>query len=139
MKVTTLPVFFTSPYMRGPVVRAAQDNLKSNEYGVFLDGPADGVFGEETARATHRAKYWLGYGDNNIDKVFGATLMEYLAGTKPLPPENVERRKKRLAAKPPVPLREKAFKYAQGKLGVNEEPPYTNRVEFTRRWGMVGP
>jgi hypothetical protein len=52
----------TSPYTMNADVKAAQSALRGNVFNQdYLRDTVDGVFGENTARACVRAKYWLGY------------------------------------------------------------------------------
>ena len=66
--------------MDGPQVRRAQRALLHNAYGTFDPGPLDGVYGERTAAAVRRAKYWLGFPEQKIDQICGSDLLALLAG-----------------------------------------------------------
>ena len=46
----------------------------------------DGVYGERTAAAVRRAKYWLGYPERQIDEIASPDLIGMLAGGVPQPP-----------------------------------------------------
>jgi len=71
----------SNPYMRGKVVRDAQYQLKHNRFKVdFRPGERDGVFGEATAQASKRAKYYLGYPKRLIHPTYGPILNNYLRG-----------------------------------------------------------
>ena len=62
--------------MDGPQVRRAQRALLHNAYGTFDPGPLDGVYGERTAAAVRRAKYWMGFPEQKIDQVCGSDLLD---------------------------------------------------------------
>ena len=87
----------TSPRTRGSDVAHAQWLLKHNRFGDFLpNSPIDGIYGEETAHATHNAKYWLGYYFKAVNGRFGEELKDYLSG-KRLTATMRHRRRRRLA------------------------------------------
>jgi hypothetical protein len=133
----------TSPPMQGEDVKHAQRMLTSSApntpFGNFRPGEVDGVFGTSSGTASERAKYWLGYAQKDITPSYGQTLENYLNGTKPLPAANKTRRAARLKASQAKPLRAKAFTVAKAQLGIKESPPGTNRVKFTRWYGLTGP
>src|SRR4051794_36877301 len=58
----------TSPFMHNEDVRRVQARLKLHNY---LQGPVDGIFGPDTARAVKRAKYWLGYPIGEVNQIAG--------------------------------------------------------------------
>ena len=75
----TAELHLTSPAMDGPQVRRAQRALLHNAYGTFDPGPLDGVYGERTAAAVRRAKYWMGFPEQKIDQVCGSDLLALLS------------------------------------------------------------
>jgi hypothetical protein len=129
----------TSPNTAGPDVRQAQQLLAKNKFGKFHVDEIDGIFGEETARSCKRAKYWLGYAESQLEPTFGNLIQALLKGEKELTPAQVARRKARLKADKLKPLREKAFAQAVKHLGETEAPPNSNKVSFSKWYGMVGP
>ena len=70
----------TTPFTRGPAVRRAQELLKENRFGDFYEGDVDGVFDEETARATMKARFWLGYREDDLAPFYNSQLASYLEG-----------------------------------------------------------
>ena len=136
-------LYVTSPLMQGEDVKHAQKMLNStgvgSVFGNFRPGEVDGVFGTTTANACQRAKYWLGYPEKDISPNYGQTLENYLGGHKPLPAAYKTRRAARLKKSQQKPLRTKAFAVAKAQLGIKESPPGTNKVKFTRWYGVTGP
>lgn len=129
----------TSPNMRGQDVRQAQTVLRANAFGQdYGPGPADGVFGETTARACKRAKYWLGYSSRAQLPTFADQLHGYLRTGK-LPLVKRLRRKRRLAALKPPPMRAKALAEARKHVGEKESPPGSNIISFSNWYGLRGP
>jgi len=129
----------SSPPKRGDAVKHAQlklngQNVYKNDYGI---SQVDGVYGEETARAAKRAKYWLGYPLKEIKGTYGDKLDGLLAG-KALPPTYAQRRRERIAAYGKTPLREKALKRAKTQLGTTENPRGSNKQKFGLWYGMNG-
>ncbi len=129
----------TTPNTEGAAVRHAQQLLAKNRFGKFHTDVIDGIFGPETARSCKRAKFWLGYADSQVHPTFGNLIESLLEGRKKLTPTQAVRRKARLKAARRKPLREKAFARAAKHLGVKESPPNSNRVLFSKWYGMVGP
>lgn len=129
----------TSPLMSGQDVRQAQQRLKgSNVFRQnFEPGSLDGQYGEATARATKRAKFWLGYPEKAIDGGYGAKLHAYLGGKAP-PTSYKTRRRQRLNAKGRKPLREKALANLTAKIGTKESPAGSNRVWASEWYGLIG-
>lgn len=128
----------TTPYMTGSDVTAAQQALASNPFGTYFTGPADGVFGPQTAQAVYRAKYWLGYPLAECDQSYGATLRGYLDSSQQLPAANQESRAARLQP-PAQPLRAAALARAKTQVGIKESPMNSNRVLFSEWYGIIGP
>jgi CHAP domain len=132
----------TSPQMRGKDVEHAQKMLNSSapgtRFGNFKPGEVDGVFGQNTAAACKRAKYWLGYATASIKGTYGQQLEDFLGG-KELTAEMKKRRQTRLDQAQEVPLRVRAFNKAKAELGTKESPPDTNRCKYTAWYGLVGP
>lgn len=116
----------TSPFTVSPAVTRAQIMLKRGAIrelrADYLRGPVDGIFGESTARACIRAKFWLGYSTASMLPVYGDQLHGYLKGTKPLGPVMKIRRARRLREAQEIPLRVKALNLARTKLGTKERP-----------------
>src|SRR5919204_158736 len=86
----------TSPAMDGPHVRSAQRALLHNPFGTFDPGPLDGVYGERTAAAVRRAKYWMGFPEQKIDQICTSELLGLLAEETPLPSSLKSMRTRRL-------------------------------------------
>lgn len=129
----------SSPPRRGDDVRHAQQLLATNHFKQnFQPGPVDGVYGETTARAAKRAKYWLGYATKDILPTYGDLLDNYLTGNKSLPDEYSSRRRKRLVAAAKKPLREKALERAITQIGVTESPRGSNMNPFGAWYGYNG-
>lgn len=106
----------------------------------FLQAPVGGAFGEATARACRRAKYWLGYPEKQQLPVYGDQLDAYLAGAHDLPVMYGLRREARLRAARRKPLRVKALEQAVRYIGQKENPPGSNRIPFASVWyGVIGP
>jgi CHAP domain len=126
----------TTPRMKGDDVKHAQYLLRTNKFGKFYGGELDAVFGELTAQATHRAKYWLGYRKEDINKAFGPTVHDYLKGDVALPYANRLRRRSRLAAQAAAvkPLRQKALDVAKTQIGYHEGA--NNNTKYGVWFGM---
>lgn len=132
----------TTPPMKGGDVRELQQLLANNRFGNFKPGPIDGVFGESTAGAVKRAKYWLGFRKpawNSPDRRFraGDVLVAILKGRKLTAAQKL-RRKRRLARAGTVPLRVRMLREARRHVGVKEYPPGSNRVLFSNWYGLIG-
>ncbi len=126
----------TSPMMHGDDVRVLQARLI--KAGFLNAAQSDGVFGEITAQAVHRAKYWLGY--RVPDKVAGKYLLDLLGEVKQPTPAMKTRTRARKKAKPKIPLRAKALKNLEKHLGEKEHPFGSNRIPFASTWyGIIGP
>lgn len=124
----------TSPHMEGDDVRILQDALKGKHY---LQGNVDGEFGPDTARAVYRAKYWLGY--RKPDHNAGDLLYGYLIGRgkATLLMKTRATNRKRIAKQKPIRLKmwDEAAKWDHTK----EDPFGSNRVKFSRWYGLIGP
>lgn len=126
-----------SPLRAIAEVKDAQTSLKTNVFKTdFHPGTIDGVYGEATARATKRAKYWLGYALKDMTDKYGVLLDSYLDGRKELNPAKKARRAARLKAAQNTPLREKALNQIKTQLGVTENPKGTNKNKFGNWYGM---
>jgi peptidoglycan hydrolase-like protein with peptidoglycan-binding domain len=131
----------TSPAMRGKEVRRAQGRLaganifKEN----YKPGKGDGVFGEQTAGAAYRAKYWLGYPTKELRRTYGPTLEAYLSGKAKLSTAYNNRRRARKKAKAQVPLGTRALREAIKHLDKKESPAGSNRISFSTWYGIIGP
>lgn len=132
------PYFLTSPTQKGPDVKKVQETLKDNPFGNFKPGPIDGEFGEQSAGAVRRAKYWLGYPSSDINGRYGSTLYSYLTGEKKLPTTNKARRYARVKKAGETPVREKALKLAATQIGITEKPANSNIVKYSTWYGLVG-
>lgn len=123
--------------MHGADVRELQEALKAKHY---LGGRADGVYGMLTAQAVFRAKFWLGYA--KPDQRAGAALYRFLTDAAEPSKEMKARRAKRVAdakKKPPAKSRtDKIIDRALSKVGVTEDPPGSNIVEFSKWYGIIG-
>lgn len=130
----------TSPLTHGSTVSVAQHRLAANVFKQdFKPGPMDGQFGEATARACKRAKYWLGFAANKQLGTYGDLLDAMLLGTKKLPPAYRLRRAARLRAAKRKPIRLKALAEAKRHIGEKESPPNTNRISYSTWYGITGP
>jgi hypothetical protein len=127
----------TTPFTRGPLVRRAQELLKENRFGDFYEGDVDGVFDEETARACVKARFWLGYRDDDLAPLYNSQLAAYLEG-EDLPSLRRARRLSRIALWQNKRLRTKALQIAKGEIGVEERPSGSNNVKYSR-WFMSNP
>jgi hypothetical protein len=102
----------------------------------YLQGTPDGEFGPDTARAVHRAKYWLGY--RKPDQVAGDYLYGLLKGVeKPTAVMKVRIANRKRAAKS-KPLRLKMWEEAGKYIGQTEHPPNSNRSMFSLWYGVIG-
>lgn len=112
---------------------------KNKPFGDFYKGAYDGEYGPYTSSAVRQAKWFLGYPDKEVNDVAGPVLQGYLRGEKKIPLTYVARRNLRLKkAQQADTVREHAFAKAVTKIGVNENPPYSNRVEFSYWYGIIG-
>lgn len=132
------PYFLSSPTVKGPDVKAVQGSLHESPFGNFKPGTIDGEYGEQTAGATRRAKYWLGYPKDQINGRYGETLHSFLTGTKKLPTTYRTRRYLRVKRAGQTPVREEALKKAKSQLGVKENPAGSNVVKFSTWYGLIG-
>lgn len=130
----------TSPHLRGQDVELAQALLTRGKggFGNFHPGKVDGNYGENTASATRRAKYALGYPQKKVDGSFGDILAGFLSGKRKLPLTYRIRRKRRLTPAPHT-LGAKALASAAKQIGVKESPAGSNQVLFSHWYGLVGP
>lgn len=124
----------TSPYMKGNEVKVAQKALKN--IGTWV-GKIDGVYGEQTARATAQAKYKIGYADRNINQIYGKDLHAFLTGRRK-PTLLMERRAKQRRENPKS-FREKALEIALSYEGTKEKPANSNITKFSQWYGIIGP
>jgi hypothetical protein len=85
------------PRMTGEDVEEAQRLLERNPFGNFAPGPINRTFGLLTAQACSRAKFALGYPQDDIKGTFGPTLKAFLSGKRGLPPDYRARRAARKA------------------------------------------
>jgi hypothetical protein len=128
----------TSPLMRGPDVKTAQQLLTRNIFEQnYSPGLIDSVYGEQTMRAAKRAHYWVG--DAKPEPVFGERMQKILEGRLELTADQQQRRANRMKALTEVPLRVKALGALTGKLGVKESPPGSNKCWASDWYKMNGP
>jgi hypothetical protein len=109
--VVSRKMTLTEPLLRGADVKAAQQALRTNRFGInFHPGKADSQFGPHTAEATRLAKFLLGYPRAEVNREFGPNLYGYLVpkgapGYKQRPNEFVApsvARRKQFRANAPV-------------------------------------
>lgn len=131
----------TSPKMRGAEVKAIQKRLAGVNHRKenYHPGALDGVFGESTAAACYRAKYWLGYPPDKLVRTYGTILDRYLRNLAPLPEAYVARRRARRKAAAAMPVGKKALAEAAKHIGTVESPRGSNRVKFSVWYGVIGP
>jgi peptidoglycan hydrolase-like protein with peptidoglycan-binding domain len=132
-------IHLTSPAMDGPQVRRAQRALLHNPYGTFDPGPLDGVYGERTAAAVRRAKYWIGYPEQRIDQICDADLLALLTDEAPHPSSYKATRTKRLHRAQDAHLWSAAYDAAISCVGDREAPPGSHRCEWSDWYGVPGP
>lgn len=127
----------TTPLMSGPNVRNLQTELKRHNY---LQGNVDGVYGEETARAVYRAKYWLGYRKpDQVAETAGGLLLDLLEGKKKPTPLMKARTMKRMRALKETPIRLLMWNESIKWIHTKESPADSNRVKFSLWYGIIGP
>jgi len=90
----------TSPHMKGPNVRKAQQSLAKNRFGHFYEGKIDGVYGPETAGATKEAKFKLGYPKREVNQHYDERLDGALNGRHDISPAMKVRRRHRTKPTP---------------------------------------
>lgn len=140
------PLGLTSPRMKGKRVRDAQYTLEGHNrfHTNFHPGGVDGDYGLDTAHASDRARYQLGFADKYVKSgKFGQQLFDYLRTDgkhKRLPPLYLIRRKARLRqiAKSQT-VKARALAIALKFVGTEESPQYSNRVMFSFWYGLIGP
>jgi hypothetical protein len=139
------PLVVHSPYERSKRARDAQWLLEHNRFKAdYLTGKMDGQWGPQSGLSADRARFYLGYPQKKVKTGrFGTDLYDFLRTDKKhkkLAPLMVARRKKRLAElKKRSSGKTKALGIALSYLGVNENPPYSNRVMFSYWYGYIGP
>jgi hypothetical protein len=130
----------TSPLTEGEDVGRAQTILNGNN--VFKNdwhrGRIDHVFGPETGRSCIRAKFWIGYKEEDLKPTYGPALDSYLLGEAPLTAEMTRRIKKRMDAAEATPLRLKALAEAKRHIGDKERTGH-NDIWVTDWYGLRGP
>ena len=105
-------------------MRQAQRLLLHNAFGTFDPGPIDGVYGERTAAAVRRAKYWLGYPEQQIDEIASPDLVAMLAGGVAQPPSFKAMRTRAGCGGPQdAGLWDSAYDVAISNVGERESPP----------------
>lgn len=117
----------TSPYMKGPDVKTAQQHLVSRGY--LARGQADGEFGPITANAAKRAKYAIGYRLADVRATYGSMLDDFLLG-KRKPSKAMRLRAANRRRKPVESVGAKAADTMVGwyKAGWKEHPAGSNYV-----------
>jgi peptidoglycan hydrolase-like protein with peptidoglycan-binding domain len=121
----------TSPHMHGPDVLALQWLLHQRGY---LKDKADGEYGQLTAQAVYRAKFWLGY--RKPDHSAGGLLVAYLKHERKPTPGMAARAVTRRRRKAATPLRVKALANMKKHLGEKEHPSGSNRMPWASEWYM---
>lgn len=147
----TINLHVTTPPMKEKKypVKDAQWLLEHNRYDLdFKPGRHDGVYGEHSAAATHRAKFLLGYPKRRVNGIFGPSLYGYLVGLDK--PHAIKRPKSyqmrgairlKLWKRKQAKLNSKrlqAVKLALSQVGIKEDPPYSNQVKYSRWYGFTG-
>ena len=141
--MTPRTLHLTSPMMYGPDVAQFQASALDNRFGNFFEGgELDGIYGEQTAAAAKRTRFWLGYPETGANTwhngVVGPRLMKILLGNQNLPPEYLARREIRLHQRLTTPLRARALAIARSKIGEKEDPAKSN-ICFASNWyGAIG-
>lgn len=128
----------TTPFMHGADVKAAQHLLAKSRFGDFHPGRADGSYGEHSAAATRRAKYWLGYSRRHVNARYGSELAEYLERRR-LGRLKRARRAARLWHLKHIDRRARMLRIAESQIGTAESPPDSNRVKYSEWYGEIGP
>ena len=134
-------IVLTSPHMHGDHVKEAQYLLQGNNRWKqqFYTGVMDGEYGEATAAATRRAKWYLGFPLAKTKGYVGAAFGKYTLGyllddTHPnylkLPPLYASRRKSRAAQV--TNWHTQAIPYAMKYLDYKESPFGSNQTIFNR-------
>jgi peptidoglycan hydrolase-like protein with peptidoglycan-binding domain len=136
---TAVPLHLSSPPMEGADVAQAQRLLLHNSFGTFDPGPIDGVYGERTAAAVRRAKYWLGYPERLIDEIASPDLVAMLAGGVAQPPSFKAAHTRRLRRAQDVGLWNSAYDVAISNVGERETPAGSRRIECTDWYGVPAP
>jgi hypothetical protein len=128
------PLQLTTPHMTGQKVKDAQwlmsGHAKISGLATYKDGAIDGDYGELSAQATYRAKYWCGYATRSIDRSFGQTLYELLNGARKLTPEQARLREQRLKEVAVTNPGAAALKQAITQLGQTESPAGSNKQRY---------
>lgn len=134
MPTTFQKLDLTTPVAAGDDVRAAQHALKENRFGNFHPGKTDGHYGDHTAAATRRAKYWLGFrkaawtGAERF--AYGHKLHRTLIGERKLTMLQRRRRAHRLRLEEKNGVGLDALRVAKTQLGTKESPPDSNNVKY---------
>lgn len=122
-------------------IAEAQHLLATSRFGNFhprAEGSPIGTFGEDTAAACHRAKYWLGWPKGTTSGTYGRNLARYLE-TGHIPRDYWVRRQLRIRrAKQARNLRALHILEAEAAKHVTENPPGSNRVLYSEWYGMIG-
>ncbi len=124
----------TTPPASGDEVREAQHALKENRFGNFHPGKTDGHYGDHTAAAARRAKYWLGYPRSKWtgrDRfVYGHKLHDQLVGARKLGVVQRRRRTRRLNREERNAVGLDALRIAKSQVGTKESPADSNNVKY---------
>lgn len=145
-KQYAVPLVLTTPHMTdantvGDAVTDAQwlmaGNSRFKGLATLKDSAVDGDYGEISAQATKRTKFWVGYPLASCDGVFGQTLYEYLRPNqwRPLPDAYRGRRAARLKAAASTPGM-RALEWAIGELGYEESPFGSNSTKYGIEYGF---
>lgn len=95
--VTARTLLLQTPFMRGADVRSAEDLLRDNPFGNFAPGGTAATYDLETAQATWRAKFYLGFPADAVSVAFGPAIRAFLSGAEKLPSDYRARRLRRIA------------------------------------------
>jgi len=136
----------TSPPIKGDHIVEIQEILNGrNRYKEdYYNGKIDGVVGEMMGQAFRRAKWWMGYAEEEVRSdrtgpIYGDKLHNFLTGQTKLPEEYERRRRSRVEDRVKKSLGQKALEEAIKHIGVKESPAGSNKVRFSEWYGMRGP
>lgn len=126
----------TSPLMHGPEVERVQKLMRDK--GMYKKA-IDGAYGEYTAQAVFRTKFYLGYA--KPDQVAGDLFVAYLSGKRKVTSAMAALAKKRATvAKKRITRDERIVQIALSQLGETEHPANSNKSKYNKWYGIeVGP
>lgn len=126
-------MFLRSPHENSSRVRRLQSLLQKRGW---LHGTVDGEFGILTGQACYRGKFWLGY--RKPDQSAGDVFVSFLTGERQTTVAMRTRARLRRRKAQQVPVGQKVLIAALARLGTKESPPGSNKVMYSRWYGMVG-